>query len=271
MKNLINLPIKNWSLIAAVNNDEILNNTLLHSPAIDGRCEIIIKRGYDNIGEAYNDGRAEAKNEIMVFAHQDVYLPEKWLYNLSQALDRLSVIDPNWGVLGVFGLDKSQEPMGFVYSNGFKEILGHQFQGAIETLSFDELLLVIRRSSELTFDDQLPGFHLYGTDICLKAESQGMKNYIIPAFCIHNSQAINSLPLNFWKCYFYMKKKWFAKLPLKTTCTVISSKWTHIIKAMVKTFIYELIKDTDKNYKINNPEEIYNTLKQRNPEYFDNF
>ncbi len=61
----------------------------------------------------------------------------------------------------------------------------------------DELLLVIRRSSGLSFDDGLPSFHLYGADICLQAQMGGMKSYIITAFCIHNSNGVRYLSLEY--------------------------------------------------------------------------
>jgi len=83
---------------------------------------------------------------------------------------------------------------------------------------------VVRRSSGLRFDEQLPGFHLYGTDICLQAESRQLGCYIIPAFCLHNANGVTRFPREFWRAWFYLRRKWWQYLPVKTCCTTIT-KW----------------------------------------------
>ena len=200
--------IDRWSLIVAVKDESVLHNTLLRSPAIDSRCQIIPRRGYSSAGRAYNDGASEATAEIMVFAHADVYLPEGWLDALARSLSVVSRLDPLWGVLGVCGVATTGQIAGYVYSTGSQTIFGQPFNGLVEATSLDELLLVIRRSSSLRFDETLPGFHLYGTDICRQAASRGMKSYIMSAFCVHNSNGIRTLPFAFWRSYFYLRRKW---------------------------------------------------------------
>ena len=64
----------------------------------------------------------------------------------------------------------------------------------------------------MRFDDQMPYFHLYGTDICLTAEEKGLNCYTIPAFCYHNTEQILTLPREFYICYKYMKRKWAKKI-----------------------------------------------------------
>jgi hypothetical protein len=103
-----------------------------------------------------------------------------------------------------------------------QRIVGSPFSEPVEAETLDELLLVVRRSSRLRFDEQLPGFHLYGTDICLTARKSGMKAYIIPAFCVHNTAGLDFLPVSFWRSYLYLRRKWRAGLPIKTPCTTIS-------------------------------------------------
>jgi len=216
--------LSDWSLVVAVNDESLLQHTLMASPAINARCQVITKRGFASAGKAYNAGIEEARHDIVVFAHQDVYLPEDWTSNLECALAQLAVDDPNWGVLGSFGVVKGdpEEKRGYCYSTGLKGILGEPFSNPIQTLSLDELLLVVRRSSGLRFDENMPGFHLYGTDICLQADSRNMNSYIIAAFCVHNSNGIRRLPLDFWRSYFYIRKKWWRDLPITTCCTKIT-------------------------------------------------
>ena len=88
--------------------------------------------------------------------------------------------------------------------------------------SLDEVVLIFRKSSGLMFDEYLPGYHLYGADICAEARRQGRKSYAISAFCIHNTNIGGILPLEFWKCYLFMRRKWMNSLPIHTPCTRIS-------------------------------------------------
>ena len=214
--------LSGWSLVSAVNNESVLQQTLLASAAIDSRCQIILQRGFTSAGKAYNAGLAAAKHDVIVFAHQDVYLPEDWLQNLERALVQLNENDPNWGVLGVFGISGNHQPTGYCYSTGLKRILGAPFAAPIEAVSLDELVLVVRRSSGMTFDEQLPGFHLYGTDICTQAQARGMRNYIVSAFCIHNSNGLKYYPADYWRGYLYLRRKWRQRLPLVTCCATIT-------------------------------------------------
>ncbi len=216
---------RSWSLVVAANDDQVLKNTLLASPAIDSDCEVIVRRGYSCAGAAYNSGLAEARNDIVVFAHQDVYLPAIWVTNLRQTIEALQAAASRWGVLGCFGTTKENPPRlhGHCFSTGLRTILGKPFRTLAPAQTLDELLLVVRRSSGLRFDEQLPGFHLYGADICLQAAACGFENFIIPAFCIHNANGTVRLPREFWRAYFYLRRKWKAVLPVTTCCTTITA------------------------------------------------
>lgn len=214
-----------WSIVAAVNDEGVLNKTLLASPAIGSDCEVILRRGYASAGKAYNSGLAAARNDVVVFAHQDVFLPATWPWHLQQVLDALETAGTPWGVLGCFGITRAKppRPFGYCYSTGLQRILGDPFNWLVPAHTLDELLLVVRRSSGLRFDDGLPGFHLYGADICLHAAAQGLENFIIPAFCIHNARGITQLPADFWRAYFYLRHKWRRALPVTTCCTKITA------------------------------------------------
>lgn len=88
----------------------------------------------------------------------------------------------------------------------------------------DEVVLVVRRSSGLQFDEALPGFHLYGTDICLQARKQGLKCYVVSDFCLHNSNGLSVLPSAYTRAFLYMRRKWRGYLPIKTPCMSIT-RW----------------------------------------------
>ena len=211
-----------WTVISAINNESLLKSCLLNSPAVREASEVILQRGYTSAAAAYNNAIDKAQSDLLVLVHQDLYLPHGWLTSLRRALDHLSNVDPNWGVLGVYGVKTSgRERAGFVYCAESGR-LGHAFDGVQEVRSLDEIVLIIRKSSRLRFDEQLPGFHMYGADICLEAQRRGMKSYAISAFCIHNTSGYRMLPLQFWRCYLFMRKKWRAELPIATSCTEIT-------------------------------------------------
>jgi len=251
-----------WSLIAAVNNESVFRGTLLASPAIDSKCQVIAKRGFTSAGRAYNAALAEASNEIVVFAHQDVYLPQNWRRNLDHALGQLATTDPTWGVAGVFGITQSKvcEHRGHCYSTGLRAILGAGFSAPIEAQSLDELVLIVRRSSGLSFDDELPGFHLYGTDICLQATSKGMGSYIVPAFCIHNSTAVKYYPVDFWRAYFYLRRKWSRRLPITTCCTRITKWCLPAFKSMFRDCVDTVFRLRSVGSRVDDVAALYRSL-----------
>ena len=213
-----------WTLVVAVNNDAVLENTLLQSPDIDSNCQVLLKRGFPSAGAAYNSGLAEGTSEIVVFAHQDVYFPKGWKEDLDRSIRALEKKHSEWGVLGVFGISAGIDgkPTGHCYSTGLRRVVGEPFSKPVRARSLDELVLIVRRNSGLSFDDKLSGFHLYGTDICLSAHFAGLDCHIVPAFCIHNSNGVKYLPPAYWRCYFYMRHKWRNVLPVTTCCSLIS-------------------------------------------------
>lgn len=208
-----------WSVISAVNDLQVLNRCLLRSPDLRLASEVILQTGHDSAADAYNSAIRNAKAEILVFVHQDVYLPEGWIRAVQRAMDILAHHDPDWAVLGVWGVTNDGEYAGHVYWQG---VAGEQFEGGIDVATLDEVVLIVRRASGLTFDPLLRGFHMYGADICLQAKQRGMRSYAISAFCIHNAYGYAMFPLAFWKAYFFMRSKWKSWLPIKTTCIEIT-------------------------------------------------
>jgi hypothetical protein len=101
-------------------------------------------------------------------------------------------------------------------------VLGGPFERPAPVQTLDEIVLILRKSSGLRFDERLPHFHLYGASICLAAAKTGMKSYAISAFCIHNAQQNFILPKEFYACYSQFKRIWKEYLPVQTTCIRIT-------------------------------------------------
>lgn len=211
-----------WSLVVAANSEKVLQGNLLGTGEVESATDVCVIWGARSSSSAYNYGLARTRGEVVVFAHQDVFLPKGWALRLNQCLKELTANDPQWGVAGIFGVSASGEGIGYTYSTGLGRYVGKPFRAPTPVRTLDEIILIIRRSSGLFFDEKLPGFHLYGADICLEAESRGMRNYAIPCFALHNSCGVKWLPPDFWRAYMYLRRKWWDRLPIITSCTKIT-------------------------------------------------
>ena len=139
---------KQVSFVIAVNDPPVFRNSFLASPILQHSAnkDIVVQEGYTSAALAYNDGMNRAKNDLIVFAHQDVYFPECWLRDLAHALTQLADLDPHWGVLGCFGMTQDRRPFGYLYSTGLAAVLGRPLARPVEVQTLDEIVLIVRRS-----------------------------------------------------------------------------------------------------------------------------
>jgi hypothetical protein len=253
----------NWSLITACNSNSVLESCLAASPCLSRARDFQVMRGFASAGAAYNSGIQQSKGDIMVFAHQDVYLPPGWDDHLASAVSFLSDREPTWAVLGVFGITSENKPRGHVYCTGLRRVLGGPFPEPVECGSLDELVLIVRRSAGLNFDEQLPGYHFYGTDICLEARRRGLKSFIIPAFCVHNTEGLRFLPRAYWHAYFYMRRKWWNSLPIKTPCSVLRKLPVPVLEHPVRSFYSHCVKGKQPGKRVADPANLFERIRSQ--------
>ena len=207
------------TFVISANNAEILKNNFLESPLLaePNRHQVILQQDFKSAAEAYNDAIARSQNDLMVFAHQDVYFPAGWLSQVESAIAQIERSGARWGVLGCFGATADRQFRGYLYSSA-QGLQGQplDFPAPVQTL--DEFVLIMRKSSGLLFDPYLPHFHLYGADICLRAKQRGLNSYAISAPCIHNTQQNLVLPREFYECCAHVQESWKEYLPIQTTC-----------------------------------------------------
>ncbi|MCZ6794458.1 MAG: sulfatase-like hydrolase/transferase [Planctomycetota bacterium] len=232
------------TFVVAVNDEDELRHNTLASPVARGRHHewiLVENRGncnYANISELYQEALERARNDLVFFLHQDVYLPHGWEERMFAGLLQLEERDPDWGVLGAVGAlvplpDRPKELRGhWCDPNGYYRIgpLPHEVQ------SLDEQWLGIRRRSGVGFDPQLPGFHCYGLDLSLTARDAGKRSYAIDAFVWHKyrdsrgyligqqqeSEKIrrrwgDEFMEEFQPAADYVERKWKKYLPFQTT------------------------------------------------------
>ena len=255
----MSLAIK-WTLVSATNNETILKSCLLASPELEFNADIILKTGYKSAAAAYNSALEESTTDIVVFAHQDVYLPLGWCADFQNALLSLSESDPKWGVLGIWGVSRSRKYSGHLYCEASGAIFGNNSSDIQEVRTLDEVLLVVRKSSGLRFDKCLQGFHMYGTDICLEAHRRGLKCYTISSFCIHNANTYRFLPFDFWSAVFFIRKKWKSVLPVTTPCIDITLWCWPMIRWNIRRATECILRPPVMRRRVSDPRSLYRDL-----------
>lgn len=203
--------------VTASHDDKVLGENLLRSDAFI-YVRLYIQSGYDNISKAYNEAKTKC---ITVYVHHDVYLPPQFIEDIQTALKQMQSIDANWGVIGVCGvklIDGKKQIFGNINDRG-KE-WGAPLPEPTEVDTLDEMLLITH--GDFKFDENLPQ-DFYGSDICMQAKQQGRKNYVVNAYCFHNSsRLLGARTESFYKSQEYFKNKWKEYLPLATTCALLS-------------------------------------------------
>lgn len=251
------------TFVVCVNRKDILEANFLASPFLRDPHphQIILQEGFSSATAAYNDAIDKSVNDLIVFCHQDMFFPASWIEDLKANLDSLHRQDPNWGVLGCCGITPDGLFHGYVYSSGVGIIGGQSEPRKIQTL--DEIVLIFRKSSGLRFDQKLPHFHLYGTDICLRAAKRGMKNYAIAAFCIHNTYQAFDLPKEFFDCCRHVKREWKEFLPIRTTCIQITTSNFPIYVRRLKQTYFKLIRRREhKVFRVPDVTKLFEQVKQ---------
>lgn len=216
-------------LCAASHSDEILGGNLGRSPCLS-HLRLHVERNAPSAAVAYNRALDATTEEIIVFAHHDVFLPQGWENLLLARLAEIAQLDPAWALYGCFGIGLDAAHIGPVWSSSLGMIVGRVPMEPVAVQSFDELLFVMRRSAGLRFDETLPGWHMYGTDIVTTARQKGLSAYAGALPCIHNDRYHDVLGADFSEAYRFMQKKWRDRLPLRTPITKISRSGLHLIR-----------------------------------------
>jgi glycosyltransferase involved in cell wall biosynthesis len=249
---------KQYTFVVAANDRDILSKNLLASPCLANETphELLIFENYSSAASAYNRGLSLSKNEVVVFVHQDVYLPEEWLSSLDMALQAIGRRDPNWGVVGCWGIRSDRAKFGHLYTPG-EGVIGGPMAQPEPVRTLDEVVLVLRKNSGFKYDEGLTGFHFYGADICLAAAQSGRNCYAISAFCIHNSRQYFEYPADFYASYRYVKHKWKHRLPIQTSCICVSRFDWDLTKRAVKRALFKVTgRSFERGSRLEDPRSI---------------
>lgn len=218
-----------FAIVCASHSDAILSANLAASPCLsDGVLHV--ERMAHSAAVAYNRAIDATDADVIVFAHHDVYLPKGWEAVLAARLANLNRRHPDWAVSGAFGVAADYRQFGPVWTSSLGQIVGRVPLQPEPVISFDEMLLILRRASGLRFDESLPGWHMYGTDIVCQARAAGKNAFAIGLPCIHNDRFHGALGPDFSESYQWMQTKWPQFLPLQTPVTKISRSGLHLMR-----------------------------------------
>ncbi|MFK7738760.1 MAG: glycosyltransferase [Planctomycetota bacterium] len=160
------------------------------------------KHGW-NAAQGLNSGLEQLDAEWVVCLHQDILFPDGFWQQLTSALD---ACDEQTALAGLVGCEHSGRFRGHIYDPN-----GHCCWPSLPSrvLALDEVLMAVRKSSGLRFDEQVPGFHCYGADLCFEADRRGLQAVAIDAPVVHLSTG--KLDEHYDRASQWLMDKWGAR------------------------------------------------------------
>lgn len=208
--------IKDYCIVVASNDEASLQRNLMASELVKAGVPVHVERGAASASIAYNAGLDATTAPIVIFAHQDVYFPPGWEDRLARVIREVEKTDPDWALLAPFGMTEEGEHIGEVWTTSLSCIVGRPVATPEPAVCFDELVIIMRRGSGLRFDEKLPMFHLYGTDIAQTAQAAGLGVWVGSLPLVHNDGFHDQLRADFAAAYRYIRRKWRRRLPIRT-------------------------------------------------------
>jgi Glycosyltransferase like family len=243
-----------FQIYCVANDAAKLACNLRHSPDI-GTYDIPLTVLWNeaSASAAYARAMRDAQAEFLMFVHQDVYLPRGWFKKLEREIDRLFEIDPEWAVAGLAAVREDGSWCGHIWDSSLGRVYGGPFSTPMTVASIDELLLVVRRNANVSFDPRLPRFHLYGTDIVLTASAQGKSAYVVDAPAIHNSTPAQRVGKDYLEAYAFMVDKWRHKLPWPTLIHPLMNKRLPLVVRRLRVRYRAIFRASTMFYPISDP------------------
>jgi Glycosyltransferase like family len=178
-----------------------------------------VSRAYPSAGAALNHGVSLAKMDVMVFAHQDVYLHS--LKALKKAADQLQTEE--FGVVGAIGPGANGRLIGRIRDRVV--LAGDQADRLTEVDSLDEVLFMAPRGQLLSepLTESLDfAWHCYAVEYGLRMQRKGLRTGVADIPLTHNSLSVNLEGLD--TAHQAVARSYTELLPVRTTCGTITSK-----------------------------------------------
>jgi len=194
--------------------------------ALSSECDGVEYIPVDNVdasyltaGAALNHGVSLAKNDLMVFVHQDVYLHS--LLAVKKAAAQMQ--SEGFGVIGAIGRGADGRCIGRIRDRFF--LLGEKVNRLTEVDSLDEVLFMAPKRqllSEPIVESSDLAWHAYAVEYGLRMRRKGLRVGVADIPLTHNSLAANVERLDV--AYQAVARSYPEFLPVRTTCGDITGR-----------------------------------------------
>ncbi|MBG6098192.1 glycosyltransferase [Nocardioides luteus] len=216
------------SIVCVYNDPAVLESCLEASvkagPDASRQTEVIpvdnVSGDFASAGAALNHGARMARNEVVVFVHQDVYLHS--LPALEAAAATL-LADPAIGVLGAVGVSHRGEVIGAMRDRVVP--LGRSTSIPVDVDSLDEVLFMVTRSQVLREPlSESPdlAWHAYAVEYCLRMRASGRRAAAVDIPLTHNSMTTNLARLDV--AHRSVGHTYAGLAPVRTTCGIVGGE-----------------------------------------------
>jgi hypothetical protein len=174
---------------------------------------------YSSAGAALNHGTSLAKNDIVVFVHQDVFLHS--LTALKEAAGQMAA--GGFGLLGAVGIRSDGRIVGRMRDRVV--LLGDDVAHPADVDSVDEVLFMVPRSlllREPLTESMDMAWHAYAVEYGLRVRRLGLRVGVADMPLTHNSLSTNIARLD--EAHQAVAERYQDLLPVRTTCGVVTSK-----------------------------------------------
>ncbi|MFE6646211.1 glycosyltransferase [Nocardioides sp. NPDC057772] len=216
------------SIVCVYNDPAVLESCLAASvkagTGASRQTELIpvdnVSGAFASAGAALNHGARLARNEVVVFAHQDVYLHS--LPALEAAASAV-LADPAIGVLGAVGVSHRGEVIGAMRDRVVP--LGRSTSVPMDVDTLDEVLFMVTRSRVLREPlSESPdlAWHAYAVEYCLRMRASGRRAAAVDIPLTHNSMTTNLARLDV--AHRSVGRSYASLVPVRTTCGIVAGE-----------------------------------------------
>ena len=213
--------------IACVYNDVAVRRHCLDRSlaAYDGPVEVEYlpvdntTHAYASAGAALNHAVRQARHDVVVLVHQDVFLHD---------LDRLAAAaafldDPRWGILGAHGVAADRREVGRLRDRVI--LIGDSAVTPAPVDTLDEVLVVARREdllAEPLSEEPELAWHAYAVEYALRVRARGRLAGAVDTAVTHNSLTTNLARLD--EAHRHVGDRYPALQPIHTTCGTVGPR-----------------------------------------------
>lgn len=221
------------ALYASVSIVCVYNNQAVREKCLDGSVQALcdeasgveylpvdnVNGTYSSAGAALNHGASLAKNDVVVFVHQDVFLHS--LTALKRAAGQMQA--EGFGLLGAVGIRSDGRIIGRVRDRVV--LLGEPVECPTEVDSLDEVLFMAPRAQllrePLTESSEM-AWHAYAVEYGLRMRKRGLRTGVADIPLTHNSLSTNLDRLD--EAHQAIAAQYADLLPVRTTCGAVTRK-----------------------------------------------